>query len=112
MIKKRIIFLTLRSVEETAQILDRGKIAKKLKRNAAVKAESFEDRDKLARVWAAYCIEMAEHFKNAGKPKLQLQWMKLAARLLHMSLKPKKLADLDEIKKTLAQIKKQQANAV
>ena len=103
-VKKKIIFSTFSALRKTAEILER------VPTKDIAEAETFEERDKIARLWAAYCYDLAEFFARQKKYKLQLQWMKLAARLLHLSLKPKKLADLDEIKKVLAEIKREQAD--
>ena len=62
------------------------------------------------RIFAAECYEIAEKYAKAKQPKqkLALQYMKLAAKLLGLSLRPKKLSDLDEIKKALAKLKAQE----
>ena len=70
-----------------------------------VKAESFGDRDKVCRILAAECFQLAQKFSKGKKQKLSLQYMKLAAKLLGMSLKPKKLEDIEAIKKALAELK-------
>jgi hypothetical protein len=54
---------------------------------------------------AAECFDLAERFKSEGDERLSLQYMKLAAKLLGLSLRPKKLSDLEEIKKALAKLK-------
>jgi len=107
-VQKKIIFSTFSALRKTAELLER---APRISKKDVAKAETFEERDKIARLWAAYCYDLAEYFAGQKKFKLQLQWMKLAARLLHLSLKPKKLVDLDEIKKVLAEIKREQAVA-
>jgi len=89
-----------------------GRIAKELEKLQAkdfVTAESFSKRDRISRIFAAECYNLAEKFAKEGKHKLSLQYMKLACKLLNMSLRPKKLTDLDEIRKALAQVKKEQA---
>jgi hypothetical protein len=60
---------------------------------------------------AAECYELAQKFAQEGKQKLSLQYMKLAAKLLGLSLRPKKLSDLDEIKETLARLNAEKASA-
>jgi hypothetical protein len=80
------------------------RIAKKLKSKNFVDAESFKARDKIMRIFAAECFELAQTFAEKNKQKLALQYMKLAAKLLGLSLRPKKLSDLDEIKKALAKL--------
>jgi len=81
------------------------RIARKLKKRDFVAAESFAARDEVCRVFAAECFALSKSFAKAGNEKLSLQYAKLAARLLGLSLRPKKLADLDELKKALAELK-------
>lgn len=85
------------------------RIAKKLKGKDFVDAESFKARDKIMRIFAAECFELAEKLGKQRKEKLALQYAKLAAKLLGLSLRPKKLSDLDEIKKALAKLKSEKA---
>jgi len=84
-----------------------GKIAPKRRLSGEdfVEAESFGDRDKICRIFAAECYELAKQFAERNKEKLSLQYAKLAARLLNLSLRPKRLQDLEEIKKALAKLK-------
>ena len=81
------------------------RIARKLKKKDFVDAESFADRDHVCRVFAAECFELAKKFAEEGNEKYSLQYAKLAARLLGLSLRPKKMSDLDEIKKAIAKLK-------
>jgi hypothetical protein len=67
-------------------------------------ADSFRARDRILRKMAAEAYGLAKAFKDEDD-KLSLQYMKLAAKLLGMSLRPKKLSDLEEIKKALAKLK-------
>jgi len=82
-----------------------ARIARRLKKRDFVRAESFADRDEVCRVFAAECFELSQKFANNDNLKLSLQYAKLAARLLGLSLRPKKLSDLDEIKKAIAKLK-------
>jgi hypothetical protein len=82
---------------------------RKLSGKDFVKAESFGDRDKICRIFAAECYELAKQFAEKKKEKLSLQYAKLAARLLNLSLRPKRLQDLEEIKKVLAELKGEKA---
>lgn len=81
------------------------RIARKLKKKDFVAAESFAARDEVCRVFAAECFALSQSFAKAGNEKLSLQYAKLAARLLGLSLRPKKMSDLDEIKKAIAKLK-------
>jgi hypothetical protein len=100
--KKNIFFFT----RETYRVFRR--IAEKLETKDFVDAESFAARDKICRVFAAECFELAQKLKKKGEKKLSLQYMKLAAKLLGQSLRPKKLEDIEAIKKALAELKAQE----
>ena len=91
------------SAYETYRVFRR--IAKKLQKTDFVNAESFAARDKICRVFAAECFELAQKFAKDGEEKLSLQYTKLAAKLLGLSLRPKKLQDIEAIKKALAELK-------
>jgi len=84
------------------------RIARKLEKKSFIEAESFFARDKVCRIFAAECFELAQKFAKQGEDKLSLQYMKLAAKLLGLSLRPKKLSDIEEIKKALAKLKDQE----
>jgi len=102
--KKNIFF------QHTLYYRSFSRIARKLKAKDFVNAESFQARDEVMRVFAAECFELAQKFANQKQPKekLALQYAKLSAKLLGLSLRPKKLSDLDEIKKALAELKAQE----
>lgn len=89
-----------------------ARLARKVKPGGFTRAQSYYARDDLARLLAEECYEFAHEFAAEKKQKLSLQYMKLAARLLGLSLRPKKLADLDEIKKALAKLKAEKDVAV
>ena len=104
--KKNIFFLHTHSLYYRSF----ARITRKLKAEDFVNADSFKTRDEVMRVFAAECYELAEEFATQQQPKekLALQYAKLSAKLLGMSLRPKKLSDLDEIKKALAELKAQE----
>ena len=97
--KKNIFFFT----RETYRVFRR--VAKKLEKKDFVGAESFAARDKICRVFASECFELAQKLARQGEDKLSLQYMKLATKLLGLSLRPKKLEDIEAIKKALAKLK-------
>ena len=68
-------------------------------------AKSYIARDEVCRLLAAECYGLAKKFAREDEQKLSLQYIKLAAKLLGLSLKPKKLSDLDEIKKAINRMK-------
>ena len=88
------------------------RIARKLEKKSFIEAESFAARDKVCRVFAAECFALAQKFARQGEEKMSLQYMKLAAKLLGLSLRPKKLKDIEEIKKALAKLKEQEPEKV
>jgi len=80
-------------------------LKKKLNGKDFVDAEAFKARDKICRVFAAECFELAQKFAEQKEEKLALQYTKLACKLLGLSLRPKKFSDLEEITKALAKLK-------
>jgi uncharacterized protein YabN with tetrapyrrole methylase and pyrophosphatase domain len=102
-VKKNIFF-------QQYQVLAR--IARKVRGEDFPRADSYAARDYLCRLLAAECFELGERFKAEGEDKLSLQYMKLTAKLLGLSLRPKKLGDLDEIRKAIAKLKEQKDVAV
>jgi hypothetical protein len=84
---------------------------RKLKKRDFVDAETFADRDKLCRVFAAECFEKARKLANYRphpREKMSLQYMKLAIKLFGLSFKPKKLQDIEVIQKAVADLKAQE----
>jgi len=82
-----------------------ARVAKKLRGKDFIKADSYAARDMICRVFASECFELAKKLKKEGQNKLALQYTKLASKLLGLSLRPKKLSDLEEIKKALERLK-------
>ncbi len=101
--KKRNLFFVAKNGESFRQIFPR--VARKLRRRDFVDAVTFADRDRVCRAFAAECFDQSKFFATIQEERLSLQYAKLAARLLGMSLRPKKLSDLDEIKKEIARLK-------
>jgi NTP pyrophosphatase (non-canonical NTP hydrolase) len=85
-----------------------ARITRKLKAEDFLNADSFKTRDEVMRIFAAECYELAEEFAKQNKQNLSLQYAKLSAKMLGLSLRPKKLSDLDEIKRVLAELKAQE----
>lgn len=83
------------------------RLARKVNPGDFKRAQSYIARDEICRLLAEECYELAEEFMSPPQPKykLALQYMKLAAKLLGLSLKPKKLSDLDEIKRAISRMK-------
>ena len=99
--KKKYFFLQYRAL---------ARIARKVQSEDFSRADSYEARDYLCRLLAAECFEVADRFKDEGDERLTLQYMKLAAKLLGLSLRPKKLSDLEEIKRALDKLKAEKAS--
>ncbi|MDI9577058.1 MAG: hypothetical protein QM398_02845 [Thermoproteota archaeon] len=85
-----------------------SRITRKLTAKDFVDADSFKARDDIMRIFAAECFELAQKFAEEKNEKLALQYTKLSAKMLGLSLRPKKLSDLDEIKRVLAELKAQE----
>jgi hypothetical protein len=87
-----------------------ARMTRKVRKEDFAYASSYSARDEVSRLLAAECYGLAQKFAEEGKQTLSLQYVKLAAKLLGMSLRPKKLLDLDEIKKTLARVNAQKVS--
>lgn len=81
-----------------------ARVSRKLKRRDFLAAKSYNARDIMCRVMAAECYELAQEAVKAEEKKLSLQYMKLTAKLLGLSLRPKKLSDLEKIRKAIAKL--------
>lgn len=104
--KKKNSFFCHVNDEDYKRVFSRitRRLTRKLKKRDFVKAETFAARDEVCRVFSAECFELSQHFAKLGEEKLSLQYAKLAARLLGLSLRPKKMSDIDEIKKAIAKL--------
>ena len=87
-----------------------ARLTRNVRKKDFTSAQSYAERDEVSRMLAAECYGLAQKFANEGKPNLSLQYTKLAAKLLGMSLRPKKLLDLEDIKRTLARLNGQKAS--
>src|SRR4030042_4463016 len=84
MLKKKIVFFyhaLNRSFRRVAHRI--ASSSRKLSGKDFKKAESFADRDRVCRIFAAECYDLAKKFADAGQLKVSLQYAKLAARLLN-----------------------------
>ncbi len=68
-------------------------------------AQTWPERDQLLRSLAAKCYDVANNLAQEGSTEQSLKWLKLVARLLGLSFTPKKLEDLEAIKKELEEVK-------
>jgi hypothetical protein len=87
-----------------------ARLVRKVDPEDFAKAQSYLARDKISRLLAAECYALAAKFRDEGKEKLALQYMKLATKLLGLSLRPKRLSDLDQIKRALKELKAEKAD--
>jgi len=74
-------------------------------RDQILHAQTWPERDKLLRSLAAKCYDVANAYKN--EPDKALKWIRLVAKLLGLSFVPKRLEDLELIKKEVAEVKTQ-----
>jgi len=82
-----------------------ARLVRKVEPEDFASAQSYLKRDKVARLLAAECYALALEFRQKQKEKLALQYIKLAAKLLGLSLRPKRLGDLEDIKRALGKLK-------
>jgi hypothetical protein len=80
-----------------------------LKKDALVGAETFTQRDLIARLLAQECYAQAQQCRHLKSKRGYERWMKLVHRYLDLALKPKRLRELEDIRRELAQMKRQQA---
>jgi len=74
-------------------------------RDQILHAQTWPERDQLLRSLAAKCYDVANTYKD--EPDKALKWMRLVAKLLGLSFVPKRLEDLELIKKEVAEVKTQ-----
>ena len=84
----------------------RRRIIKTRLRDQIIHAESWPERDRLLKSLAAKCYEVANSFMEAD-PDKALKWMRLVSKLLSLSFVPKRLEDLELVKKEVAEVKAQ-----
>jgi hypothetical protein len=82
----------------TRKISGETKLPRHLNR-ALIYAETWNERDLLCRRLAAFCYDLAKSFLAAKDPKNALKWMNLAARLLKLSMDPKKQYQEEQIER-------------
>ena len=109
---ENIFFETIMEIaEETektrAQIARRTdhRTSKARLRDKILNAETWPERDQLLRSLAAKCYDVANECKS--EPDKALKWMRLVAKLLGLSFVPKRLEDMELIKKEIAEVKTQ-----
>lgn len=110
---ENIFFETVMEIaEETkkmrAQIMRRTdrRTGKTRIRDQILRAETWPERDRLLRSLAGKCYDVANSFSESD-PDKSLKWMRLVAKILGLSFVPKRLDDLELIKKEIAEVKGQ-----
>jgi hypothetical protein len=73
-------------------------------RDQIVHADSWPERDQLLKSLAAKCYDIANGYVGVDDEKA-LKWHRLVAKLLSLSFIPKKLDDLELLKKEIAAMK-------
>ena len=71
-----------------------------------IHADTWPERDQLLKSLAAKAYDVAHSFMDSD-PDKALKWMRLVAKLLSLSFLPKKLDDMELIKKELATLREQ-----
>jgi len=110
---EKIFYETVSEIAEASQEPRTGarrRIAKTRLRDQIVHAESWPERDRLLKSLAAKCYEIANSFIESD-PDKALKWMRVVAKLLSLSFVPKRLDDMELIKKELAALKEQAREA-
>ena len=106
---EKIFYETVLEIAEAAEQprrKARRRIAKTRLRDQIVHADSWPERDRLLKSLAAKCYEVANGFIEAD-PDKALKWMRVVAKLLSLSFVPKRLEDLELVKKEVAEVKAQ-----
>lgn len=86
------------------------KVGRARLRDRILHAETWPERDRLLRGLAAKCYNIAQKYAKMGDEDAMnqsLKWMKLTARFLGLGFTPKRLEDLEEIKKGMEQLEAQ-----
>lgn len=107
---EKIFYETLTEVAETLQEKPRPRIAHKVKKtrlhDQIIHADTWPERDQLLKSLAAKAYDVAQGVMESD-PDKALKWMRMVAKLLSLSFVPKRLDDLELIKKELAALKEQ-----
>jgi len=106
---ENIFFETIMEIAEETE-KPRAKVMRRIAsktriRDKILHAETWPERDQLLRSLAAKCYDIANACKN--EPDKALKWMRLVAKLLGLSFVPKRLEDMELLKKEIAELKTQ-----
>jgi hypothetical protein len=106
---EKILYETLLEIAEASEKplgKARRRTAKTRLRDQIVHADTWPERDRLLKSLAAKCYEVANGFIESDADKA-LKWMRVVAKLLSLSFVPKRLEDLELLKKEVAEVKAQ-----
>jgi septal ring factor EnvC (AmiA/AmiB activator) len=105
---ENIFYETINEIAETLRRkpLVKRRTQKTRLRDQIIHAETWPERDQLLKSLAAKAYDVAHSFMEVD-PDKALKWMRLVAKLLSLSFVPKRLDDLELIKKELATLKEQ-----
>ena len=107
---EKIFYETLTEIAKMFQEKPQARISRRVKKtrlhDQIVHADSWPERDQLLKSLAAKAYDIAHSFMDS-EPDKALKWMRVVAKLLSLSFVPKRLDDLELIKKELALLKEQ-----
>jgi len=107
---EKIFYETLTEIAKMFQEKPQARISRRVKRtrlhDQIVHADSWPERDQLLKSLAAKAYDIAHSFMDSD-PDKALKWMRVVAKLLSLSFVPKRLDDLELIKRELAALNEQ-----
>lgn len=107
---EKIFYETLTEIAKTLQEKPQARISRRVKKtrlhDQIIHADTWPERDQLLKSLAAKAYDVAHSFMDSD-PDKALKWMRVVAKLLSLSFVPKRLDDLELIKKELAALKEQ-----
>ena len=107
---EKIFYETLTEIAKMFQEKPQARISRRVKKtrlhDQIVHADSWPERDQLLKSLAAKAYDVAHSFMDS-EPDKALKWMRVVAKLLSLSFVPKRLDDMELIKKELALLKEQ-----
>jgi hypothetical protein len=107
---EKIFYETLTEIAKTLREKPQARITRRTKKtrlhDQIIHADSWPERDQLLKSLAAKAYDIAHSFMDSD-PDKALKWMRVVAKLLSLSFVPKKLDDLELIKKEIAELKEQ-----
>jgi hypothetical protein len=107
---EKIFYETLTEITKMLQEKPQARISRRTKKtrlhDQIIHAETWPERDQLLKSLAAKAYDVAHSFMDSD-PDKALKWMRVVAKLLSLSFVPKRLDDLELIKRELALLKEQ-----